>query len=219
MRNAADRSRSAARRWRCRPGVPAGDGGGRGRRWRALVLDACARRESTSPTCSAASARSRCGSREARGSTPSTATPARSPRLQKAATATSGLKPIKAEVRDLFRRPLMPQELRRFDASCSIRRGRARRRRRATGGEQSADGGRAYRATSRPSRAMRAILIDGGYRLDGVTPVDQFRHTPHVEMVARFSERATVAPATAIGTHGMPLAPSARCQICSPIVQ
>ena len=30
------------------------------------------------------------------------------------------------------------------------------------------------------------ILIDGGYKIEGVTPVDQFRHTPHVELVARF---------------------------------
>jgi 23S rRNA (uracil1939-C5)-methyltransferase len=30
------------------------------------------------------------------------------------------------------------------------------------------------------------ILIDGGYKIDGVTAVDQFRHTPHVELVARF---------------------------------
>jgi 23S rRNA (uracil1939-C5)-methyltransferase len=31
------------------------------------------------------------------------------------------------------------------------------------------------------------ILIDGGYKIEAVTPVDQFRHTPHVEVVARFS--------------------------------
>jgi len=35
--------------------------------------------------------------------------------LQKAAMSTSGLKPVKAEARDLFRRPLVPQELRDYD--------------------------------------------------------------------------------------------------------
>jgi 23S rRNA (uracil1939-C5)-methyltransferase len=30
------------------------------------------------------------------------------------------------------------------------------------------------------------ILVDGGFLLEGVTPVDQFRHTPHIELVARF---------------------------------
>jgi 23S rRNA (uracil1939-C5)-methyltransferase len=32
-----------------------------------------------------------------------------------------------------------------------------------------------------------ALLVDGGYRLDWVQPVDQFRWSPHVELVARFS--------------------------------
>ena len=30
------------------------------------------------------------------------------------------------------------------------------------------------------------ILLDGGFKIESVTPVDQFRHTPHVELVAAF---------------------------------
>ena len=32
-----------------------------------------------------------------------------------------------------------------------------------------------------------ALLLAGGYRLDWLQPVDQFRWAPHVEIVARFS--------------------------------
>jgi 23S rRNA (uracil1939-C5)-methyltransferase len=31
------------------------------------------------------------------------------------------------------------------------------------------------------------ILIDGGYRVGEATPIDQFRYSAHVEIVARFT--------------------------------
>ena len=32
------------------------------------------------------------------------------------------------------------------------------------------------------------ILADGGYRITAVTPVDQFRYSAHVEIVARLEK-------------------------------
>jgi 23S rRNA (uracil1939-C5)-methyltransferase len=31
------------------------------------------------------------------------------------------------------------------------------------------------------------LLVDGGYKLQSVTPVDQFRHSAHVEIVAKLT--------------------------------
>jgi 23S rRNA (uracil1939-C5)-methyltransferase len=106
--------------------------------------------------------------------------------LQKAAMATSGLKPVKAEARDLFRRPLMPQELRDYDAVVF------------DPPRQGAQAQTIQLAASKIPVVVAVscnvatfardarILIDRGYKIEGVTPVDQFRHTPHVELVARF---------------------------------
>jgi 23S rRNA (uracil1939-C5)-methyltransferase len=33
-----------------------------------------------------------------------------------------------------------------------------------------------------------AVLVGGGYCLTQVTPVDQFRHAAHVELVAKFEK-------------------------------
>ena len=33
---------------------------------------------------------------------------------------------------------------------------------------------------------VHRILIDGGYRMDTVTPVDQFRYSAHIELVGVF---------------------------------
>jgi 23S rRNA (uracil1939-C5)-methyltransferase len=106
--------------------------------------------------------------------------------LQKAATSTSGLKPIKAEARDLFRRPLVPQELRDFDTVVFDP---PRQGAQAQAIQLAASKIPAVVAVSCNvatfARDAR-LLIDGGYKIEGVTPVDQFRHTPHVELVARF---------------------------------
>jgi 23S rRNA (uracil1939-C5)-methyltransferase len=106
--------------------------------------------------------------------------------LQKAATSTSGLKPIKAEARDLFRRPLVPQELRDYDAVIFDP---PRQGAQAQAQQLAASKVPVVIAVSCNvatfARDAR-ILVDGGYKIEGVTPVDQFRHTPHVELVARF---------------------------------
>jgi 23S rRNA (uracil1939-C5)-methyltransferase len=107
--------------------------------------------------------------------------------LQKAATSASGLKPIKAETRDLFRRPLMPQELRDYDTVVfdPPRQGaQAQVKQLAASKIPVVIAVSCNVATfARDAR----MLIDGGYKIEGVTPVDQFRHTPHVELVARFA--------------------------------
>jgi 23S rRNA (uracil1939-C5)-methyltransferase len=107
--------------------------------------------------------------------------------LQKAAMATSGLKPVKAEARDLFRRPLMAQELRDYDTVVFDP---PRQGAQAQAQQLAASKIPAVIAVSCNvatfARDAR-ILVDGGYRIEGVTPVDQFRHTPHVELVARFT--------------------------------
>jgi 23S rRNA (uracil1939-C5)-methyltransferase len=106
--------------------------------------------------------------------------------LQKAATSTSGLKPIKAEARDLFRRPLMPQELRDYEAIVfdPPRQGAQAQARQLAASKVPVVVAVSCNVATFARDAR--ILIDGGYRIEGVTPVDQFRHTPHVELVARF---------------------------------
>ena len=105
--------------------------------------------------------------------------------LARAAKA-PGLKPVETATRDLFRRPLAAAEFKGFDAVVldPPRQG-AEAQARALA--RSAVPRLIYVSCNPASFSRDArILCDGGYRLAGVTPVDQFRYSPHVELVGVF---------------------------------
>lgn len=107
--------------------------------------------------------------------------------LDHAARNTQGLKPVTVEKRDLFRRPLMVSELKTFDGLVFDP---------PRAGAEAQVKELARTAISRIAavscnpltlaRDLR-VLVDGGYRIDSVTPIDQFLWSSHVETVALLS--------------------------------
>ncbi len=99
----------------------------------------------------------------------------------------TGLHRVTTEARDLFRRPLQPDELKRFDAVViDPPRAGAEAQARTLAGS----GVPVIVAVScNPVTFARdaRILSDAGFAIDWVQVVDQFRWSPHVELVARFS--------------------------------
>ncbi len=106
--------------------------------------------------------------------------------LERAAANTSGLKPVAVQTRDLFRRPFMAAELKSFDAVVfdPPRQGAEAQARELVKSAVPMVIAVSCDATTFARDAR--ILIDGGYKLVGVTPVDQFRYSFHVEIVAKF---------------------------------
>ncbi|MDE2385899.1 MAG: class I SAM-dependent RNA methyltransferase [Alphaproteobacteria bacterium] len=109
--------------------------------------------------------------------------------LQQALRHVQGLRPLKAEVRDLFRSPLTPMELNEFDAVVL---------------DPPRAGAEAQCHALAKSKVRRvvsvscdvqsfardaAILTAAGYVLGEVTPVDQFKYSAHVECVGLFTRR------------------------------
>lgn len=97
-----------------------------------------------------------------------------------------GLKRIVTETRDLFRRPLLPDELARFDAVVIDPP-------RAGAAAQIAELAAAQvpviaHVSCNPQTFARdaETLCNAGYVLDWVQPVDQFRWSAHVELVGAF---------------------------------
>jgi 23S rRNA (uracil1939-C5)-methyltransferase len=108
--------------------------------------------------------------------------------LQRAAATTSGLKPVEVQQRDLFRRPFMATEMKNLDAAVfdPPRQGADAQARELAKSKVPVVIAVSCDATTFARDAK--ILIDGGYKLATVTPVDQFRYSFHVEIVALFQK-------------------------------
>ncbi len=109
--------------------------------------------------------------------------------LRTAAKKIQGQKPVMANIRDLKENPLQKSELDNFDAVVfdPPRSGSISQARELATSEVP----RVVAISCNAATFARdsSILIDGGYRLEKVVPVDQFRFASHVEIVGVF-ERA-----------------------------
>ena len=109
--------------------------------------------------------------------------------LARAGGTTPGMAPITVEARDLFRRPLCGGELERFEAVVFDP------PRAGAHGQAAALAAstipRLVAVSCSPTSFARdaALLMAGGYRLERLVPIDQFRHSAHVELVAWFSKK------------------------------
>lgn len=104
--------------------------------------------------------------------------------LQQAASKTSGLRPVDAQVRDLFRRPFMAAELKGFDAVVfdPPRQGAEAQAREL--GKSAVPIVVAVSCDANTFARDARIMVSAGYKLATVTPVDQFRYSHHVEIAA-----------------------------------
>lgn len=97
-----------------------------------------------------------------------------------------GLKPIRAEARDLFRRPMSSFDLKGCEAVVidPPRAGALEQTRQIVDTKASVVAG----VSCNPATFARdaRVLIDGGFRLERVTPIDQFLWSTHVELVGVF---------------------------------
>lgn len=104
--------------------------------------------------------------------------------LEEAVRHTPKLKPVRGIPRDLFREPLGPKELDRYDAVVfdPPRAGAAVQAEHLAKSKVK----RLVAVSCNPGTLARdlRILVDGGYRITRVVPVDQFLFSAHVEVVA-----------------------------------
>jgi 23S rRNA (uracil1939-C5)-methyltransferase len=106
--------------------------------------------------------------------------------IEQAVRVAAGRLRLSALARDLDRRPLQPEELKGFDAVVfDPPRAGAKAQAEALAASNVA---RVVAVSCDPATFARdaRILVEGGYRLDWVQPVDQFLWSPHLELVAAF---------------------------------
>ena len=106
--------------------------------------------------------------------------------LDKAARGTPALHPVTARCRDLFRNPLLPDELAPFDAVILDP---PRAGAKAQVAPLASSGVPVIAMVScNPATFARdaRALVEGGYRPGPIVPVDQFRWSPHTEVVGIF---------------------------------
>ena len=102
--------------------------------------------------------------------------------------AAPGLRKVTTEVRDLARRPLLADELARFDAVV-IDPPRAGAPAQAAALAQSRVPTVAWVSCDPVTFARDArVMLEGGYALDRIEVIDQFRWSPHVELTAAFTQ-------------------------------
>ena len=95
-------------------------------------------------------------------------------------------RPVQVEHRDLFRRPLTAAELDRFDAVLfDPPRAGARDQAIALAASRVE---RIVAVSCNPATFARdaRALADGGYRIERIKPIGQFRWSTHVELIAAF---------------------------------
>ena len=102
--------------------------------------------------------------------------------------AAPGLRKVTTEVRDLARRPMLADELARFDAVV-IDPPRAGAPAQAAALAQSRVPTVAWVSCDPVTFARDArVMLEGGYALDRIEVIDQFRWSPHVELTAAFTQ-------------------------------
>lgn len=106
--------------------------------------------------------------------------------IERAYRTTQGLKSITTEARDLFRRPVLAHDLNAYDAVVfdPPRAGAQAQAKQIAESKVPLAIGVSCDAGTFARDA--ATLLTGGFTLEQVTPVDQFRYSGHVEMVGVF---------------------------------